>query len=255
MLEIAVKDLADAGVHFGHQTGRWNPKMRRYIFGAHNGIYIIDLEKTVAQLDLACQFLYETAQRQQQVLFVGTKKQAQETIREAAQRCRMPYVTERWVGGTLTNLTTIRRSVARWNELIQLETSGAINAMPKKEITQLRREALRLKRNLDGIQEMQKNPGALFVVDINREAIAIAEARRLRIPIVAITDTNTDPDLVDYPIPSNDDAIRAIKLITDIVASAVAQAQTELAPAIPAPAVPIVAAEPALAAIPAVATV
>lgn len=229
MLNITVKDLAEAGVHFGHQTGRWNPKMQRFIFGAHNGIHIIDLEKTLAALESACQFLYETALRQQQVLFVCTKKQGQESIREAALRCSMPCVVERWVGGTLTNLRTVRRSVARLREIEAMEADGRMNLLPKKEITRLRRELAHLRRNLHGILAMDKLPGAVYVVDINRESIAVNEARRLGVPIVAITDTNTDPDRVNYPIPANDDAIRAVKLITDILTSAITQAQSELA--------------------------
>ena len=236
MLNIAVKDLADAGVHFGHQTGRWNPKMRKFIFGPHNGIHIIDLDKTLARLESACQFLYEAAIHQKPVLFICTKKQGQEIIRESAQRCNMPYVVERWVGGTLTNLSTIRRSVARYHEIEAMEKDGRMAALPKKEITSLRRELGHLNRNLHGILKMEKLPAALFVVDINREAIAVAEARRLNIPIVGIVDTNTDPDRVDYPIPSNDDAIRAIKLITEIVSSAILQAQNELAQRAPVPA-------------------
>jgi small subunit ribosomal protein S2 len=230
-----VKDLLEAGVHFGHQTKRWNPKMKRYIFEQRNGIYIIDLSKTADLLDQACEFLKKTVLRGGKVLWVGTKKQAQAAIREAAEQTQMFYVTDRWLGGTLTNLVTIRRSVARLRTLDDLETSGQMEKLPKKEVSSLRRELAKLHKNLDGIYGMEKTPAALIVVDINREDNAVHEANRLGIPVVALVDTNCDPDLVQYPIPSNDDAIRAIKLIVQTLMQPILEAQTELASRMPQP--------------------
>ena len=216
--DVTVKDLLDAGLHFGHQTKRWNPKMKHFIFGERNGIYIIDLVKTLEQLQTAQRFLYDTVSRGRKVLFVGTKKQAQDALRENAERLGQPYVVHRWLGGTLTNATTVRRSVARMRELEALTSEeGEIKATSKK----LRRELNKLQRNLSGVADMEQLPGAIFLVDMNREAIAIAEASRLKIPVVALVDTNCNPDLIDYPIPGNDDAIRAVRLVTTRIADAV----------------------------------
>jgi small subunit ribosomal protein S2 len=226
---VAVKDLLDAGLHFGHQTKRWNPKMKRYIFGARNGIYIIDLDKSLFLLKEAQKFLYDTVARGRSVLFVGTKKQAQEPVKAAAERCKQPYIVNRWLGGTLTNLTTIRKSVARYNELERMETDGSFEKAPKKEVARMRHELEKLRFNLSGVRNMDRVPGAMFVVDTNREAIAVAEAKRLKIPVVAVVDTNSDPDPIDHPIPGNDDAIRAIKLITDVISEAVEKAEQEYA--------------------------
>lgn len=226
---VAVKDLLDAGLHFGHQTKRWNPKMKRYIFGARNGIYIIDLDKSLFLLKEAQKFLYDTVARGRSVLFVGTKKQAQDPVKEAAERCKQPYIVNRWLGGTLTNLSTIRKSVARFNELERMETDGSFEKLPKKEVARMRHELEKLRFNLSGIRQMDRLPGAMFVIDTNREAIAVAEAKRLKIPVVAVVDTNSDPDPIDHPIPGNDDAIRAIKLVTDVIAEAVEKAEQEYA--------------------------
>jgi small subunit ribosomal protein S2 len=226
---VAVKDLLDAGLHFGHQTKRWNPKMKRYIFDARNGIYIIDLDKSLFLLKEAQKFLYDVIIHGQSVLMVGTKKQAQDAVKEVAERCKQPYVVNRWLGGTLTNLLTIRKSVARFKELERMETDGTMEKLPKKEVSRLRHEMEKLRFNLSGITEMQKLPGAMFVIDTQREAIAVAEARRLKIPVVAVVDTNCDPDAVDHPIPGNDDAIRAIKLVVDVIGEALAKAEQEYA--------------------------
>jgi small subunit ribosomal protein S2 len=231
----------EAGVHFGHETKRWNPKMKKYIFGERNGVYIIDLTKTLAQIEAACGFLHDVVLDNGQILFVGTKKQAQAAVKEVAERCEMPYVVDRWLGGTLTNLATIRKGVARLQYLQQLETNGAMEQLPKKEVASLRRELTKLHRNLDGIVSMERLPAALFVVDIAREQIAVHEAQRLNIPIIAIVDTNCDPDQVTFPIAGNDDAIRAIKLILRVVADAVVEAQAELGKKF----APAAAAEPA----------
>ncbi len=228
--DIGVRDLLEAGLHFGHQTKRWNPKMKRFIFDERNGIYIIDLAKSLAHLKQAQQFLYDTVVRGRKVLFVGTKKQAQEPLREAAERLNQFYVTHRWLGGMLTNLTTVRHSVARMRELEKLlEEDSSARPTSKKEEARLRREYQKLHRNLSGVADMEQAPGAMFVVDINRESIAVAEANRLGIPVVALVDTNCDPDPVDYPIPGNDDAIRAIRLIVKIVADTIQQASNEYA--------------------------
>ncbi|MHC1763478.1 MAG: 30S ribosomal protein S2 [Verrucomicrobiia bacterium] len=227
MITIGVKELLEAGVHFGHQTKRWNPKMKRFIFDARNGIYIIDLSKTLTGLESACDFLSKTVGKGGRILFVGTKKQAQEAVKESAKSCGQLYVTERWLGGTLTNLKTIKRSLGRLNEIEKMETDGSINNYVKQEQAALRREAARLFKNLDGIRTMDTLPDALFVVDIKREHNAVAEARRLKIPIVAIVDTNCDPDLVDYPVAGNDDAIRSVRLILSVVVQEVTQARAE----------------------------
>ncbi len=228
--DVGVQDLLEAGLHFGHQTKRWNPKMKPYIFGERNGIYIIDLAKSLAHLRQAQQFLYDTVVTGRKVLFVGTKKQAQEPLKEAAERLNQFYVTHRWLGGTLTNSQTVRRSVQRMRDLDRREQAGELDKLAsKKESSMLRREYQKLHRNLCGIADMDRLPGAMFVVDINREAIAVAEANRLGIPVVALVDTNCDPEAIDYPIPGNDDAIRAIRLIVKTVADTVQQASNEYA--------------------------
>ena len=221
MSVISMKQLLEAGVHFGHQTRRWNPKMKEYIFTERNGIYIIDLQKTVKKIEEAYDFVRSVAENNQSILFVGTKKQAQESIESEAKRCDMYYVNQRWLGGMLTNFKTIQGRIARLRLIEQMEANGDFNLLPKKEVIQLRGEQEKLEKNLGGIKEMKRLPGALFVVDPRKEHIAIAEARTLKIPIVAIIDTNCDPDEIDYPIPGNDDAIRAIKLITAKIADAV----------------------------------
>lgn len=213
MAELSLNELMEAGIHFGHQTDRWNPKMKPYIFDARNGIHVIDVTQTLKKIQDALDFLRPLLLNGGEILFVGTKKQAKEIVREAAEKCHMHCVTERWLGGTLTNLTTIRRSVKRLREIERMEKSGHFNKLGKKEVSSLRREAARLHKNLDGILNMAKAPGALFVVDITQEKIAVAEARRLKIPIVALVDTNADPDLVTHVIPSNDDGIRAIRTL------------------------------------------
>jgi small subunit ribosomal protein S2 len=232
---VKVEELLEAGVHFGHQTKRWNPKMKRFIFAERNGIHVIDLNKTLTQIQVACGFLHDVILQGGTVLFVGTKKQAQQELKDAATRCGMPFVVDRWLGGTLTNLQTIRKSVKRLKDIEALLASPEGEKLPKKEIANYRRELAKLHRNLDGIVTMDKPPAALFVVDIEREKIAIAEAHRLNIPIIALVDTNCDPDAVTYPIAGNDDAIRSVKLITHIIAETIAEAQAELAPKIAAP--------------------
>lgn len=221
MAVVSMKHLLEGGVHFGHQTRRWNPKMAPYIFTERNGIYIIDLQKTMRKIETAYRFVNEIASRGGTVLFVGTKKQAQDAIREEAQRCGMFYVNNRWLGGTLTNFQTIRKRIDRLHELREQDASDAWYGLPKKEIASLRLELEKLERNLGGVAEMKQLPSCIFVVDTKKEHIAVAEARRLKIPIVAIVDTNCDPEEVDFVIPGNDDAIRAIKLITSVMANAV----------------------------------
>jgi small subunit ribosomal protein S2 len=222
---VTRRELLEAGVHFGHQTRRWNPKMRRFIFGERAGIYIIDLEKTLAAIERAHRFLVDVGRRGGLVLFVGTKKQAQETIAEQATRVGMPYVNTRWLGGMLTNFQTIHSRLRRLKELREMERSGAFDVLPKKEVLRLQHEKQKLERNLAGIQDMDRLPDAVFVIDTKREQIAVKEARRLGIPVVAIVDTNCDPDEVDYPIPGNDDAIRSCALITKLVADAIQEGQ------------------------------
>ena len=226
---IGVSDLLEAGLHFGHQTKRWNPKMQRYIFGKRNGIHIIDLTKSLEHLRDALQFMYETAVSGRRILFVGTKKQAQEIIKETAEQCNQFYVSHRWLGGTLTNSETIRRSVKRMQEIEAIESDDNYAGLGKKEASSLRRELEKLRRNLSGVVGMDSYPGALFVVDINREAIAVAEANKLGIPVVAIVDTNCDPAPVDYVIPGNDDAIRAIRLICGALTGTIEKANAEYA--------------------------
>jgi small subunit ribosomal protein S2 len=221
MAVVTMKQLLEAGVHFGHQTRRWNPKMAPYIFTDRNGIYIIDLQKTVRKMEEAYNFVRDISAAGEDILMVGTKKQAQESIESEAKRCGMFYVTQRWLGGMLTNFKTIRQRINRLNELDGMETNGAFDVLPKKEVIKLRLEKEKLERNLGGIREMKKLPGAIFVVDPRKERIAIAEARNLGIPVIAIVDTNCDPDEVDYVIPGNDDAIRAVKLFASKIADAV----------------------------------
>ena len=221
MSVISMKQLLEAGVHFGHQTRRWNPKMKPYIFTERNGIYIIDLQMTVKKIEEAYYFIRDLAAQDKTILFVGTKKQAQESIEQEAKRCEMFYVNQRWLGGMLTNWKTIQTRIARLKKIDQMEANGDFDLLPKKEVIGLLAEREKLEKNLGGIKEMKKLPAALFVVDPRKEHIAIAEARSLNIPIVAIIDTNCDPDEVDYPIPGNDDAIRAVKLIAAKMADAV----------------------------------
>ena len=227
MISIGIKELLDAGVHFGHQTKRWNPKMKPFIFDARNGIHIIDLSKTLGQLEAACNFLGDTVRKGGRTLFVGTKKQAQQAVKETAKECGQYFVTERWLGGTLTNFATIKRSIARLKQIERMETDGTINNYVKQEQSVIRREAARLVKFFDGIRSMDRIPGAMFVVDIKREHNAVAEARRLKIPVVAIVDTNCDPDLVDFPIPGNDDAIRSVRMILATIGQVITQAQAE----------------------------
>jgi small subunit ribosomal protein S2 len=227
VISIGVKELLESGVHFGHQTKRWNPKMKPFIFDARNGIHIIDLSKTLGQLEAACDFLAKTVGKGDRVLFVGTKKQAQQAIHETARDCGQFCVTERWLGGTLTNFNTIKRSIARLKFIEKMETDGTINNYVKQEQSVLRREAARLLKYFDGIRGMDRYPGAMFVVDIKREHNAVAEARRLKIPVVAIVDTNCDPDLVDYPIAGNDDAIRSVRMVLTTIGQTITRAQAE----------------------------
>jgi small subunit ribosomal protein S2 len=218
---LTMKELLEAGVHFGHQTRRWNPKMKEYIFGERNGIYIIDLQKTLKMFKEAAQFLTDLAAQGKSILFVGTKRQAQEAIAEEAQRCGMFYINHRWLGGTLTNWATIQKSIKRYKELEAMEEDGRMGQMPKKEAIRLRRELRHYQENLVGIKDLPGLPDTVFVVDSENEAIAVAEARKLSIPVVAVVDTNCDPDKVDQIIPGNDDALRSIRLFTSKVADAV----------------------------------
>ncbi len=221
MPSISMKELLEAGVHFGHQTKRWNPKMKEYIFGERNGIYIVDLQKTLKLFKDAMRFLGEAAAQGKTVLFVGTKRQAQEAVAEEARRCGMFYVNQRWLGGLLTNMVTVQKSIKRLKALDAMSATGDWEGRPKKEIIRLERERKHLQQNLEGIKEMGRLPDVLFVIDSSKEAIAVKEARKLGIPVVAVVDTNCDPDEVDYVIPGNDDALRAIRLFTNKVADAV----------------------------------
>ncbi len=223
MAVISMKQLLDAGAHFGHQTRRWNPKMRRFIFTDRNGIYIIDLQQTLTYIDQAYEFVKETVAHGGTVLFVGTKKQAQEAIAEEAAKVGMPYVNQRWLGGMLTNFQTVHQRLLRLKELESMEQSGGFEGRTKKEILMLTREKNKLERTLGGMRDMTKVPSVVWVVDTNKEHIAVGEARKLNIPVVAILDTNCDPDVVDYPIPANDDAIRSVTVLTRVIASAVAE--------------------------------
>ena len=218
---VTLKDLLEAGVHFGHQTRRWNPKMKQYIFGERAGIYILDLQKTLTLFLDALQFVQEVASRGQSVLFVGTKRQAQESIAEEAKRSGMPYVNERWLGGLLTNFVTVGKSIERWKELELLASDSRQERFTKKELAHFEKERLKIENNLRGIREMRTLPGAVFVVDTRNEAIAVREARKLRIPVIGIVDTNCDPDEVDFVVPGNDDALRAIRLFAGKIADAV----------------------------------
>ena len=241
MAVVSMKQLLEAGVHFGHQTRRWNPKMASYIYTERNGIYIIDLQKTVKKLEEAYSFVRELAANGQSILFVGTKKQAQEAVKNAAERANMPYINQRWLGGMLTNFRTMRTRIDRLAQLKKMEEDGTFAMLPKKEVIKHQGEIAKLEKYLGGVKDMKKLPGALFIVDPRKERNAIAEARKLHIPIVAIVDTNCDPDEVDYVIPGNDDAIRAIRLIASTMANAVVEGRqgeenTEAAPAEEAPA-------------------
>ena len=219
-----MKQLLEAGVHFGHQTRRWNPKMARFIFTERNGIYIIDLQKTVKKMDEAYNFVRDLAAEGGKVLFVGTKKQAQESIKNEAERCNQYFVNERWLGGMLTNFQTIEKRVKRLKTLEKQAEDGTFEILPKKEVTLLKHEMEKLQKYLGGIKDMKKLPDALFIIDPKKEEIAVSEARKLHIPIIATVDTNCDPDVIDYPIPANDDAIRAVKLLTGNIADAVLDA-------------------------------
>ncbi|MBO2534602.1 MULTISPECIES: 30S ribosomal protein S2 [Rummeliibacillus] len=235
MSVISMKQLLEAGVHFGHQTRRWNPKMKKYIFVERNGIYIIDLQKTVKKLEEAYDFMRQVGEDGGKVLFVGTKKQAQEAIKEEAERSGNYYINQRWLGGTLTNFGTIQKRVARLKEIEKMEEDGTFEVLPKKEVVQLKKQHDRLVKFLGGIRDMQNLPDVMFVVDPRKERIAVAEARKLNIPLVAMVDTNCDPDEIDYVIPSNDDAIRAVKLITSKMADALIESkQGEEEAAVPA---------------------
>jgi small subunit ribosomal protein S2 len=220
-----MKDLLEAGVHFGHQSQKWNPKMKPYIYSARNGIHVIDLHKTIPLIEMAYKFIKETIQNNGTVLFVGTKKQAQEAVEEEAKRCGMFYVSQRWLGGTLTNFKTLKKNIARLKEIEKWKTDGTYEKLPKKEVITIEREYAKLVRALGGIREMAALPSIVFIIDTQKEQTALKEARKLGIPIVAIVDTNTDPNEVDYPIPGNDDAIRSIKLLTKIIADAVIAAR------------------------------
>ena len=221
MAVVAMKQLLEAGVHFGHQTRRWDPKMAEYIFQARNGIHIIDLQKTSKKLDEAYSFMKEQAEEGKTVLFVGTKKQAQECVKEAAEKSGMYYVDQRWLGGMLTNFGTIRKRIDRLNELETMQEDGTFDVLPKKEVIILKKEMEKLQKNLGGIKDMKEMPGVMFVVDPKKERIAILEARKLGIPVVGLVDTNCNPEDVDYAIPGNDDAIRAVKLIADVMSNAI----------------------------------
>lgn len=220
MVSITMKQLLEAGVHFGHQTKRWNPKMKEYIFGQRNGIYIIDLQKSLKLFKIAIQFMYELGAQGKSVLFLGTKRQAQEAIQEAAQRTSMFYVNQRWLGGLLTNFVTIQKSIKRFRELEEMKANGQYDLFSKKEVARYERERKKLEKNLSGIKEMAGLPDALFVIDTKLEAIAIKEAAKLGIPVIGVADTNCDPDEIDYIIPGNDDALRAIRLVTETMAQA-----------------------------------
>ena len=225
MSVVNMKQLLEAGVHFGHQTRRWNPKMEDYIFQERNGIYIIDLQQTVKLIDEAYEYVRDAASDDKTILFVGTKRQAQETIESEAERCGMPYVNERWLGGMLTNYQTIKKRIDRLNEIEEMEEEGLFEVLPKKEVVELQREHEKLQKFLGGIRGMNGLPDVVYITDPRKESIAVSEARKLNIPIVSIIDTNCDPDLIDYKIPGNDDAIRAVKLISKVMADAVIAGQ------------------------------
>jgi len=224
-MTVTIKDLLEAGVHFGHQTKRWNPKMKKFIFTARSGIYIIDLQKTLQCIEIACQKIKEVVAENQSLLFVGTKKQAQEVVREEAVKCGAFYVTERWLGGMLTNFQTIRLNVKRLKDLERMREDGTFDKLTKKEVLKLEKEMAKLEKILGGIKEMSRLPQLLFVVDTKKERIAVAEANKLEIPVIAVIDTNSDPDPIDFPIAANDDAIKSIKAITHEIAEAAIEAQ------------------------------
>lgn len=228
---VTMRELLEAGVHFGHQSDRWDPKMKPYIYAERNKIHVIDLHKSIPLIEKAYNFIKETVLANGTILFVGTKKQAQETIADEAKRCGMFYVNQRWLGGTLTNFKTLKKNIARLNDIEKMEADGVFEKLPKNEVAQLRREHRKLERGLGGVRLMTQPPTAIFVVDSSKESIAIAEARKLKIPIVAIVDTNCDPDDVDYPVPANDDAIRSVKLLTSLMADAVLEGRQIVAPA------------------------
>ena len=223
MAVITTRQMLDAGVHFGHQTRRWNPKMKRFIFGERNGIYIIDLEQTLQRAEVAYNFVRELSAKGGTVLFIGTKKQAQDPVRSFAEKCGMPYINERWLGGMLTNFETIAKRVAKMQEYERMKISGEFDAMPKKEALLLSRELEKLQKNLGGIRNLAKRPDAVFILDTKKEHIAVTEANKLKIPIIAVVDTNVDPDVIQFPIPGNDDAIRANSLMSSLIAEAVAE--------------------------------
>jgi small subunit ribosomal protein S2 len=224
-----MKSLLEAGVHFGHETKRWNPKMKKYIYGEKNKVYIIDLEKTRTAIMKACEFLRKTASEGGSILFVGTKKQAQDIVKEEALRSGMYYVNQRWLGGMLTNFQTIKKSIKRLEDLERMKEDGTFAKLSKKETSQLNKEAFKLNKNLEGIRAMGKPPKAMFIIDSKKEEIAVKEAKKIGIPIVALVDTNCDPDLIDYPIPGNDDAIRSIKLVTGLIADSILNGRQEFA--------------------------
>ncbi len=227
MAVVTMKNLLESGVHFGHQVKRWDPRMKKYIFSQRNGIHIIDLQKTIVAIKEAYDVVRRTVEDGKSVLFVGTKKQAQQTIAKEAERCGMFYVNNRWLGGMLTNFTTIKKSLLRLKKIERMETDGTFDSLTKKEVASLQKEKSKLEKNLGGIKEMRELPGIIFVIDTRKEAIAVAEARRMGIPVVAVVDTNCNPEGIDYPIPGNDDAIRAITLFTQIIANAVVEANHE----------------------------
>jgi len=227
MTEELIKQLLEAGVHFGHQTKRWNPRMKKYIFGERSGIYIIDLEKTVEALNKARDFLVQLTSKGQIVLFAGTKKQAQEAIEQEALRCKMFYVNKRWLGGLLTNFETIKKSIKHLKELEKMKEDGVFNKLSKKEVAQLTKEKEKLEKNLSGIKEMSNLPGVLFVIDSKKEETAVKEARKLSIPIVGLIDTNCDPNLIDFPIPGNDDAMKSIRLVTSLIADSIIEGRKQ----------------------------
>ena len=225
--QLTIRALLDAGAHFGHQVQRWNPKMKPYVFGERNGIHIINLQKTLPIVRKACEFVKQVASNGQQMLFVGTKRQAVETVKEAAKRCEQFYITKRWLGGTLTNFKTIKASIDRLRKLEIMKEKGELEHFGKKELTRVEKEISRLQEYLSGIRDMRGVPAALFVVDVKKEHITVAEARKLKVPIIGIADTNIDPTLIDFPIPGNDDSIRSIKLFTDLIADAYLEGQKE----------------------------
>jgi small subunit ribosomal protein S2 len=228
MAIVSMKSLLESGVHFGHQTKRWDPKMKKFIFSERNGIHIIDLQKTVSCINEAYEVITDIVKSGKSILFVGTKKQAQQAIEEQAKRCGMPFVNTRWLGGMLTNFSTIKKSIHRLKKIEKMEIDGTFSSLTKKEVAKLNREKAKLERNLSGIKEMKDIPGAVFIIDTRKEQIAVAEAKRLGIPIIAVVDTNCDPTHIDYPIPGNDDAIRAITLFSEIIANSVISADNEV---------------------------